>query len=154
MTPLNSPHASYMDDRRRDAALDGADLYYRQQQTYSPETQLAHLRYPERDPREEMQEPPSLPHATQEHSLREELRVTQQESALPQQSQHIMHSDVEGLLEVQVEMRRLTNTETSPQQATPHSRIHCDTKTVYIEVEEDWPNPPPWTSPIHGHHGL
>ena len=115
MTALGSPHVPFIDHHGRDAAPDEADMYYRERQMYSPETQLAHLRYPERDLRREIREPPPLPHAIQECS------------AILQQSQRTRHADVERLHEVRAGSGRLTN-------STP----------AHIEDEEDWPDPPPW----------
>ena len=44
--------------------------------------------------------------------------------------------------EVQAEIRRLTNTVTSLQQAAPHLVGHCDPHPVHNEDKEDWPDPP------------
>ena len=87
MTPLYSTPTPYTDHHRREAALHEADLYHPERQRYSPETQLAHLGYPERESREEIREPPSPHHATQERTLRDELREIQIESSMLQQSQ-------------------------------------------------------------------
>jgi len=90
-------------------------MYYRERQMYSPETQLAHLWYSERDLRKEIRETALLPHAIQECST------------ILQQSQRTRHADVERFHEERDKSGRLTNT-------TP----------VHIEDEEDWPDPPPW----------
>jgi len=37
MTALDSPHVTFIDHHRRDAAPDEADMYYRERQMYSPE---------------------------------------------------------------------------------------------------------------------
>lgn len=143
--PLYSTPTPYIDHQKRDAVLQEADLYYRERQRYSPEVQLAHLWYPEGEPREQTREPPSLYHAPQKRTLRDELRETQKEHVMLQQSQQVIHADVAGLThEVQANVRRLANTLTTLQQATPHNVSHCDPHHVHIEDEEEWPEPPSW----------